>query len=90
MRISELFVDGFGHFHNYNVGPLESPLVILHGRNEAGKSTLLAFIRTILFGFPARNRQLHYPPLSGGNHGGRLTVLDDAGEAHREPAFREC
>ena len=82
MRISELFVDGFGHFHNYTVGPLRSPLVIFYGRNEAGKSTLLAFIRTILFGFPARNRQQYFPPMNGGRHGGRLTVLDDAGDSY--------
>ncbi|MCH9009792.1 MAG: AAA family ATPase, partial [Chloroflexi bacterium] len=78
MRISELFVDGFGHFHDYAVGPLTSRLVIFYGRNEAGKSTLLEFIRTVLFGFPTRNRDSHFHPINGGRHGGRLTVVDDA------------
>ena len=77
MRISELFVDGFGHFHDYTVGPLTSRLVIFYGRNEAGKSTLLEFIRTILFGFPTRNRDGHFHPINGGRHGGRLTVVDE-------------
>ncbi len=82
MKIRELYIDGFGHFHDRHLGPFLSPIVVLHGPNEAGKTTLLAFIRTILFGFPTRNRDKHYPPLASGRHGGRLTVIDDAGKEY--------
>lgn len=78
MRLSELYIDGFGRFRDVSIGPFESRVVILYGANEAGKTTLLEFVRTMLFGFPSRHRALHYPALAGGRHGGRLMVFDDA------------
>ena len=66
MRIQELYLDGFGHFHQRSIGPLSGPVTVFYGPNEAGKSTTLAFIRAILFGFPARFNS-HYPrwPVGG-------------------------
>ena len=81
MRIRRLDVDGFGHFAGCTLGPFDAPLTVLHGPNEAGKSTMLAFIRTMLFGWPPQKRADWYPPLRGGNHGGRLALLDDRGLA---------
>ena len=87
MRLHDLQIEGFGHFHDHTVGPLDTKVTVLHGPNEVGKSTLLAFIRTILFGFPARRRDYHYPPLSGGRHGGRITLFDDEGVRYRLERF---
>jgi uncharacterized protein YhaN len=81
VRIEELYLDGFGHFSQQQIGPLNQPITIICGPNEAGKSTLLAFIRAVLFGFPLRYRS-YYPPLAGGRHGGRITLLNDAGQAY--------
>jgi len=81
VRIRRLDVDGFGHFAGCALGPFDAPLTVLHGPNEAGKSTMLAFIRTMLFGWPPQKRADWYPPLRGGNHGGRLALLDDRGLA---------
>ena len=81
MRIEELYLDGFGHFHQRTMGPVTGPVTVFCGPNEAGKSTTLAFIRAILFGFPARFNS-HYPPLAGGRHGGRITVSDNAGDVY--------
>ena len=81
MRITGLHIDGFGRFADRGFGPLERPVTVFYGPNEAGKSTLLEFIRRILFGFPSgRNRGNEYPPLAGGRHGGRVTIATDAGE----------
>ena len=79
MKIKELVIDGFGHFGNgKSFGPFYKPVVVFYGRNESGKSTLLNFIRTILFGFPTRRRSLnYYPALQGGKHGGRIVVIDE-------------
>ena len=75
MRIKGWHVNGFGGFHNYSIDNLPAGLTVLVGPNESGKSTLLAFIRTILFGFPdGRSKELKYPPLNGGRHGGRLIL----------------
>ena len=81
MRITSLHIDGFGRFGDRSFGPLERPVTVFYGPNEAGKSTLLEFIRRILFGFPdGRNRGNPYPPLTGGRHGGRVTIATDAGQ----------
>ncbi len=81
MRIEELYLDGFGRFHQRILGPVTGPVTVFYGPNEAGKSTTLAFIRAVLFGFPARFNS-HYPPLAGGRHGGRITVSDSAGAVY--------
>ena len=81
MRLEELHLDGFGRFHQQAIGPLHAPVTVIYGPNEAGKSTLLAFVRAVLFGFPQRKRREHYPPLAGGRHGGRIRLTSDAGES---------
>ena len=82
MRLHELYIDGFGHFQDRHLGPLDSSINVLYGPNEAGKSTLLAFIRTVLFGFKRSGRREFYPPLSGGRHGGRIEFSDDEGRVY--------
>ena len=47
MRLHELHIEGFGHFRDHVVEALDRKVTVLHGPNEAGKSTLLAFIRTM-------------------------------------------
>ncbi len=81
MRIRNLHIDGFGKFAGFDSGPFERPVTVFLGANEAGKSTLLAFIRRVLFGFPdGRSRSNPYPPLAGGRHGGSVTAVSDEGE----------
>ena len=82
MRLEELHLDGFGHFHQQTFALAERPVTVFYGSNEAGKTTLLTFIRTILFGFPRQGRNAHYPPLSGGRHGGRIRLSGDDGEVY--------
>jgi uncharacterized protein YhaN len=75
MKFEEIYIDGFGIFHDYHVKNLTPGLTIFIGPNEAGKSTILSFQKRILFGFPDRRSGLNfYPPLAGGNHGGRLII----------------
>ena len=78
MRLGELYLEGFGHFRQRTIGPISSPITVFYGPNEVGKSTILAFIRAILFGFPTRYNS-HYRPPGGGRHGGRLTLTNDNG-----------
>jgi uncharacterized protein YhaN len=82
MRLEELHLDGFGHFHQRSFPLADGPVTVFYGPNEAGKTTLLAFIRTILFGFPRQGRNAHYPPLAGGSHGGRIRLSGDGGEVY--------
>ena len=80
MRIQGWQVEGFGAFRDFLVKDIGPGLVVLHGPNEAGKSTLLAFLRSVLFGFPdRRGNHPQYPPLHGGRHGGSVFLSADEG-----------
>jgi len=81
VRIDRIFIDGFGHFHDVDI-LANGPLTVISGANEAGKSTLLSFVRTVLFGFPGRLANRHYPPFAGGVHGGRLTLTNGVGQQY--------
>ncbi|MEW6076568.1 MAG: AAA family ATPase [Thermodesulfobacteriota bacterium] len=74
MRLVELNIDGFGLFTGYTLSGLKPGVNIIFGENEAGKSTLLQFIRFTLFGYP-RPLEQRLPPQNGGRHGGRVNVL---------------
>ena len=80
MRISSLYIDNFGLFHNESLENIEPGLALFQGHNEAGKSTLLGFIRTVLFGFPdGRSKDPQYPPLNGSAPGGRIGLVNSDG-----------
>src|SRR5713226_1004515 len=75
MRIDGWQIEGFGIFRDWEVRGLSAGLTVFLGPNEAGKSTLLGFLRAVLFGFPGkRSRWPQYPPLRGGREGGRLML----------------
>jgi uncharacterized protein YhaN len=75
MRILHWQIDGFGVFRDFGIEPLPPGLTVFWGPNEAGKSTLLAFLRGMLFGFPEGDAgAAHYAPIRGGRHGGRIAV----------------
>ena len=76
MFIRHIHIDNFGCFHNFDL-ELQNGLNIFSRPNEAGKTTLLEFIRRIFWGFPdKRRKQLNpYPALKGsGHYGGYLDV----------------
>ena len=49
MKLLDLYIGGFGKLHDRTV-TFEDGLNIVYGKNEAGKSTLHTFIRSMLFG----------------------------------------
>ena len=50
---------------------------LFYGMNEAGKSTLMSFMHSILFGFPTRNSTLlRYEPRESSRYGGKITATD--------------
>mgnify|MGYP000997137356 CR=1 FL=1 len=83
MKIRSLYIDGFGKFYDWKPpSDFGNGLTVIVGPNEAGKTTLLEFIRRMLYGFPdGRKRNLnHYSPLNGGKVGGRLDVVGSDGQ----------
>lgn len=79
MRISGFHISGFGIYHDQGMAELPPGLVVFLGENESGKTTLMEFIRTVLFGFRRRDAYNIYAPLRGGNHGGRLQIVRQDG-----------
>lgn len=79
MRIKTLDIYGYGKWINKKFD-FNSNLQIIYGRNEAGKSTLQSFIRSILFGFPSKRRRVNqinrYEPRQGDVYGGRILVSE--------------
>ena len=76
MKLKGFYIDGFGLFSDLRIEGLSSGITVFLGENESGKSTMLGFIRSILFGFPdGRSSENPYLPLSGGSHGGSLELV---------------
>ncbi|SEB75206.1 AAA family ATPase [Paenibacillus sp. GP183] len=83
MRIISIQVKGFGVLQERTLDT-DSPLALFYGANEAGKSTLMGFVRAVLFGFPTRqSRADRYEPPMGGAHGGALTLQGEQGHLIR-------
>jgi uncharacterized protein YhaN len=78
LRIDLVKVHGFGHFSGYEV-ELKPGLNLLYGPNEAGKSTLLAFLRGVLFGFEKRSRSESWYEPEAGTFGGELCLSTGGG-----------
>src|SRR4029453_6984474 len=75
MRIESIHIDGFGVWNDKTWEPIGPGLNVFHGPNETGKSTFMAFIRSMFFGFEKRGTAKRYEPLKGGTHGGHLDLL---------------
>ena len=73
MRITNLDVEGYGVWSGLRVRRLSESLNVFYGPNEAGKTTLLQFVRSMLYGF-SPERQRYLPPVHGGRPGGLVDV----------------
>ena len=74
MRITDLQVDGFGVWKALTVDSLPGEMTVFFGKNEAGKTTLMQFVRSMLFGFSAERIERYIPPVYGGLGGGSMMV----------------
>ncbi|RKD73140.1 uncharacterized protein YhaN [Sinobaca qinghaiensis] len=80
MIIKELHIYGFGKWIDTTIS-FSDGLVIVQGDNEAGKSTLRAFILSMLFGFPSKvEKRKSYRPKEGSRYGGRMIFISNEGK----------
>ena len=79
MKLTEIYVDGFGVWHDLRLRKLSSEITVFYGPNEAGKTTLMHFARAMLYGVTAERRERYLPPRAGGKPGGTLGLLSDEG-----------
>ncbi|RSK26317.1 hypothetical protein EJF36_05270 [Bacillus sp. HMF5848] len=83
MKIKELHIYGFGKLVDVHISLNSNENIqAFYGRNEAGKSTIMAFILGILYGFPTKQQnESRYEPKTGGSYGGRIVFHhEQAGE----------
>jgi|GEM_PF-468042 len=81
MQIREIIVDGFGILINKRIKGLRPGINVIYGPNEFGKTSLLEFIRRILFGFPTKaNKKNQYEPVNGAPCSGQLICELKSGE----------
>ena len=78
MKITNFDIEGYGVWSDLRVERLTDSLNVFYGPNEAGKTTLLQFIRSMLYGFSPRRRR-YFPPLHGGRPGGAIEVASPNG-----------
>lgn len=75
MKLTKLHIYGFGRFQDKHIDLSANQIHIFLGENEAGKSTIMAFIRSIFFGFPQKNgNELRFEPRLGGRYGGSIAL----------------
>ncbi|OXS55186.1 uncharacterized protein YhaN [Bacillus sp. V-88] len=79
MKLMELHIYGYGKLDNQHY--TLSDLQLFYGENEAGKSTIMSFIHSILFGFPTKQQSLlRYIPKSSTEYGGKILChVEDQG-----------
>ena len=51
MKITDLQLQQYGIYQDVSWRPVQGQLVVVMGENESGKTTLLNFIRDMLFGY---------------------------------------
>lgn len=77
MKLVKANIYGFGKWVDQKFN-FEQDYQVIFGNNEAGKTTLLNFIKSILFGFASargENKFLQYKPRNNSNYGGELEFL---------------
>ncbi|MEX2167963.1 MAG: AAA family ATPase [Pirellulales bacterium] len=79
MKISDIHIDGFGVWNDLQLGKLSPEVTVFYGPNEAGKTTLMQFVRSVLYGVSPERRERYLPPLAGGRPGGKLGLHTDDG-----------
>ncbi len=85
MRIHSLHIEGFGRLTHFDLQFSEG-INGIYGENESGKSTVMAFIRAMLYGMNGKsaalsqNMRKKYMPWDGSPFGGSLFLEDPNGQ----------
>ncbi|MBD7965506.1 ATP-binding protein [Fictibacillus norfolkensis] len=75
MKLVTLHIYHFGGLKDCKISFEEKGLQILYGENEAGKTTLMDFIKCMFYGFPTKSQnQRRYEPKDGNRMGGKITI----------------
>lgn len=88
MRIKDLRIDSFGKLSDVSIG-LDDKITVIHGKNEAGKSSIATFIKYMLYGFDSskksdvsENQKKKYMPWDGAECSGQLDFVTADGKEY--------
>jgi len=76
MKIHTLHLSSYGKFKDKTIS-FEDGINYIYGKNEAGKTTIMAFIKAMLYGFSGRGAdgdRKRYMPWDGGKLSGEMAV----------------
>jgi uncharacterized protein YhaN len=79
MKVKDIQVDGFGVWTGLSVDSLPECMTLFYGPNEAGKTTLMQYMRAMLYVFTDDRREKYLPPVHGGTPGGAIRVTGPGG-----------
>lgn len=72
-----MYIYGYGKLENVQINNL-TDFQVFFGENEAGKSTIMAFIHGVLFGFPTKqSSELRYEPKQNTKYGGKIRIYHE-------------
>ena len=92
MRISQIKINHFGKLKDFALN-LDEGFTIIYGENEAGKSTIMAFIRMMFYGTVNRTNDLsknlrkRYAPWDGTKMSGAIEFFHEGQEFRLEKTF---
>jgi hypothetical protein len=78
--IRSLAIDGFGVCSDLRMESLAAGLNVIHGPRASGKTTVVDFLRTVLYGFDPETRARYTPQDSTRRFGGRITLSGAEGQ----------
>lgn len=90
MIINRLHVRGFGKIEDFDM-IFSNGMNVIYGLNESGKSTLIAFIKAVLYGLKGGRANKdgveaevkRYKPWSNGDYSGYINIELDNGKSYR-------
>lgn len=81
MKITEINIKCFGKLKNFTVAPTDG-VNIIFGENESGKSTVMAFVKSMFYGMGNGEKRRQYEPWEGGQPGGSIEFETDDGKQY--------
>lgn|GEM_PF-2471649 len=79
MKITEIYIKSFGKLRGVKITPVDG-VNIIYGENEAGKSTVMAFVLAMLYGVGKGEQRHRYDPWAGGRMSGVMAMECDGRE----------
>lgn len=91
MKLKKITIDRFGIWRDLEMRGLDDGLNVVYGPNEVGKTTLMQFVRSMLYGVSGDRRQRFFTATGVDAGGGSLELLtgDQTHRLAREFAFTE-